>query len=308
MTMTTTASRAQGWRLGAPGRLAAFGAGLLAVFAASYGAGLALRPSAPPAEPSGGGTGGLSATGDGYSFVPDVDVLAPGAGPDFTFRILGPDGRPVTAYRTQHERDLHLIVASADLGWFAHVHPAIDSDGRWSVPLALPAPGTYRAFADFAVAGGPALTLGVELTAPGSPAPRPLPAPSVVDRVDGYEVVLLASVAGPGEQEVVLRVARDGRPVTDLDPYLGAYGHLVALRAGDLAYSHVHPEDHAGEGGAGPEVAFVADLPTAGDYRLFFDFSHHGTVRTASFTVTVPAVATGGPVTTTAPVGHGHGR
>ena len=41
---------------------------------------------------------------------------------------------------------------------------------------------------------------------------------------------------------LTLTVTKDGQPVTDLQPYLGAYGHLVALRAGDLAYLHVHPE------------------------------------------------------------------
>ena len=72
---------------------------------------------------------------------------------------------------------------------------------------------------------------------------------------------------------------RDGEPVTDLEPYLGAYGHLVALRAGDLAYLHVHPE-----GGRGP-VAFRAEVPSEGAYHLFLDFKHDGVVRTAAFAV-----------------------
>ena len=47
----------------------------------------------------------------------------------------------------------------------------------------------------------------------------------------------------PGQASpVTLTVSKDGQPVTDLQPYLAAYGHLVALREGDLAYLHVHPE------------------------------------------------------------------
>ena len=66
------------------------------------------------------------------------------------------------------------------------------------------------------------------------------------------------------------------------EPYLGAAGHLVVIREGDLGYLHVHPLD----GEAGP-VRFAAEFPTPGTYRLFFDFSSGGTVRTASFTVDV---------------------
>lgn len=81
--------------------------------------------------------------------------------------------------------------------------------------------------------------------------------------------------------ELTLSVARNGKPVTDLQPYLGSYGHLVALRSGDLAYLHVHPN----KGGPGPEVSFTATAPSNGTYRLFLDFKHDGTVRTAEFAV-----------------------
>jgi hypothetical protein len=82
-------------------------------------------------------------------------------------------------------------------------------------------------------------------------------------------------------------VLGDGQPVTDLQPYLAAYGHLVALREGDLAYLHVHPEEAPGDGRtpAGPEIVFTAQVPSAGTYRLFLDFRHGGRVHTAAFTV-----------------------
>ena len=82
-------------------------------------------------------------------------------------------------------------------------------------------------------------------------------------------------------------MSQDGKPVTDLQPYLGAYGHLVALRAGDLAYLHVHPDGTPGDGKTkpGPEVVFYAAVPSDGTYHLYLDFKHDGVVRTAAFTV-----------------------
>jgi hypothetical protein len=99
---------------------------------------------------------------------------------------------------------------------------------------------------------------------------------------EGVYTVTLEGDTAPGASTVLTtRVELDGEPVTDLEPYLGAFGHLVAIRAGDLGYLHVHPE----EGEPGPGVDFATAFPTPGTYRLFLDFQHRGTVRTAAFTV-----------------------
>jgi hypothetical protein len=89
--------------------------------------------------------------------------------------------------------------------------------------------------------------------------------------VDGYEVQLIGDLVAGQASPLTLTVRKDGQPVTDLQPYLAAYGHLVALRDGDLAYLHVHPEGAPGDGrtAAGPEIDFVAEVPSAGTYRLF---------------------------------------
>jgi hypothetical protein len=97
---------------------------------------------------------------------------------------------------------------------------------------------------------------------------------------------------------LIFAVGENGHAVHGLDPYLGAKGHLVALREGDLAFLHVHPEeagaDHGhGEGAHGyeagaDEIAFAATFPTAGRYRLYLQFKHEGAVRTVEYTVEVP--------------------
>ena len=84
-----------------------------------------------------------------------------------------------------------------------------------------------------------------------------------------------------------MTVTRDGEPVTALEPYLGAFGHLVALRDGDLAYLHVHPHGDAPEAGetSGPEIVFEATAPTEGRYLLFLDFQVDGQVHTAPLVI-----------------------
>jgi len=105
--------------------------------------------------------------------------------------------------------------------------------------------------------------------------------------VAGYEVRLTGGLTPGRSTELTLAVSKDGEPVTDLEPYLEAYGHLVALRQGDLAYLHVHPDGEPGDGETrpGPGITFFAEAPSSGAYRLYLDFKHDGKVRTAEFTV-----------------------
>ena len=112
--------------------------------------------------------------------------------------VTGPDGAPVTRYQVKHEKKLHFIVVSRDLGDFWHLHPEEAGDGVWSVPLTLPEAGAYRVFADFAPEGGPDLTLGADLFVPGDYRPRPLPPVERTAQVDGYTVTLAGDLpVGP---------------------------------------------------------------------------------------------------------------
>ncbi|MDT0345431.1 hypothetical protein [Streptomyces litchfieldiae] len=285
-------------------RVGAFGAGLALAFGTAFGVGSLVGPVGSNPEPADHGEhsaadatpapapdtgaetpGGLQISERGYTLVPPAEPLTVGEVADFRFRILGPDGEPLTAYEESHEKDPHLIVVRRDLSGFQHLHPVLGEDGMWSVPLTLSEAGDYRMFADFVPAGDPGggLTLGADVAVAGEYGPEPLPEPARTATVDGYTVTLDGDLTAGASGELTLNVSRDGRPVTDLQPYLGAYGHLVALRAGDLAYLHVHPR----EGGPGPDIGFDTEIPSAGTYRLYLDFQHEGTVHTAEFTVTV---------------------
>lgn len=276
-----------------PIRLAAYAAVLAALLGGGVVAGAALGPDVTPAEaeaPMPMGQGVVAAT-EGYRFLPTTPRLAPNGGP-FTFTIADQRGVPVRRFTPLHERDLHLIVTNRELTVYHHVHPALGADGRWTIDLpALPA-GSYRAIADFQVAEGPRLALGTDLTVPGDYEPSPLPEPTTSTTTDGFDVDLTTAPGDGGEVTATLVVRRSDQPVA-LEPYLGANGHLVALRAGDIAYAHVHPVEDDADAAPG-EVVFDATLPSAGRYRLFFDFKHAGVVHTAAFTFDQGAV-TGEP-------------
>ncbi|MEU9896021.1 hypothetical protein ACIBCS_01125 [Streptomyces phaeochromogenes] len=298
-------------------KITAFAAALAATFGTAYGVGQGIDPvvadrepashdthaeSSP--EPEGGGghaehesaqkgqslpAGGLQISENGYTLDLKTPRIEARQRADLRFTIQDEKGRAVTSYKREHEKELHLIVASRDLVTYRHLHPTRAADGTWSIPVELPRAGGYRVFADFTPAkkGAENLTLGADLAASGAYEPKGLPAASPTAKVDGYEVKLAGGLRPGAASELELNVSRDGRPVTDLQPYLGAYGHLVALRSGDLAYLHVHPNGEPGDGKTkpGPGISFTATAPSPGAYRLFLDFKHQGVVRTAAFTV-----------------------
>ena len=222
---------------------------------------------------------GLSVSDRGYTLVPTRRVFPAGTEGSFEFGLVGRGGDVVTDFTEQHEHRMHLIVVRRDLAHFQHVHPTMGPDGTWSTELRLPEAGVYRAFADF-VAGTDALTLGVDLFSPGAFEPRDLPASATTVEADGYEV----DISGPtrdvvGPVLLTLTVRRPGGGLS-LTPLMGALGHLVILREGDLAFAHAHPAE-AEESG---RMTFHASFPSLGRYRLFLQFADSGGVHTAGFT------------------------
>jgi hypothetical protein len=289
-------------------RLAAFAAGLAVLGGAAAGVGAATG-AAPPfqdclkiaAADAGAGAGemagepgmaeavpgadGLRSQLAGVTMRPVARTFAAGSEATWRFRLTDCNGHAVRDFEPENGKLLHLIVARADLTAYQHLHPRLHPDGTWSVELATPRAGAYRAIADFVV-DGRKYVVGTTLHVPGEARDRPLPAPALHARGDGYAVELQrpARLEAGEEAQLTFRITRQGRPVRDLQPYLGAYGHLVALHAPDLAYSHVHPHSEDRAAGA---ITFDTELRTRGAYRLFLQFRTAGRVHTVAFTQTV---------------------
>ena len=305
--------------MSAGGRIAVFLVGLVVVFAAAVGIGSAVDPAdtesgamhdggGHAAENDGEGSpkeeeemyghgghqqqmtqapAGLSISEGGYTLRLAPDFMARGEDRELHFSVLGADGETITDFDELHERRMHLIVVRRDGAQFRHLHPEMDEAGTWTVPVEFSEPGVYRAFADFSVDGEQHTLASDIFVSGGEFEARPFPPPSSAYETNGYKVRLQADDPLPGEPtSLTFSVGRNGQAVHDLAPYLGAKGHLVALREGDLAFLHVHPEE--GHEVADEEIVFAATFPTAGHYRLYLQFRHEGVVQTTEFTVVVP--------------------
>ena len=250
---------------------------------------------------------GLGLAQDGYQLTAVSTPTSTGTEDELAFAVAGPDGNTVTDFELDHEEEMHLIAVRADGQHFRHVHPERDEAGTWSVPWEWTAAGSYRVFADFVPADtGEAMTLSTTVQVAGDYEPAPADGPVTETSVDGFDVAVEGDVVAGETSQLTITITRDGEPVTGLEPYLGAFGHLVALRDGDLAYLHVHPHGDEPQSGetSGPEIVFEATAPSPGRYLLYLDFQIDGEVHTAPLVIdTTTGSDTGGEDSDT---GDGH--
>jgi hypothetical protein len=260
-------------------RAAVFAVCVLLALVGGYFIGKSVGSSSLPASPS-VGTGHVHAGGGSYGLAVEPGGFDVGVSRPLRFTVRAPDGAVVTRFETVHDKQLHLIVLRTDLTGYQHLHPVLGPDGVWSTPLTLPAPGAWRIFADFATiaADGHRVddTASAQLNLPGAFVPVVMPGPASSVSVDGVEVTMEGALRAGGTVPLVVRTSAG-----PLERYLGAFGHLVVVRADDLSYVHVHPEEQLYRGA----VRFWVTAPGPGLYRAFFDFSIGGVVRTAEFTV-----------------------
>ncbi|MGW3248794.1 hypothetical protein [Streptomyces sp. NPDC001070] len=234
---------------------------------------------------------GLTDAKDGYAMTSAVTELPAGRQTDYTFRITGPDGKPVTGFALDQTKRMHFYAIRSDLTGFQHLHPAMAANGTWTAGLAGMKPGAWRLYASFTPDSGPGrgedFVLSRTATIPGTADETSLPEAATGTETDGYTVSVKGEPMAGMAHPLTVGISKDGKPVTDLQPYLDTYAHLTAFHEGDRAFAHLHPETRANGGKGGPDLAFQAMLPKSGNWRLFLQFQTGGTLHTAELTLNV---------------------
>ncbi len=206
----------------------------------------------------------------------------------YSLMIHDAAGAMVKDFETVHEKKLHLIIVRDGLDRFAHVHPDMDRAGNITGAFTFPTAGKYRLYADYKPAGGKQATSIAELDVAGTPPPRPELVPNAPGRVKAAELVADIAVekAGADGATRISFTLFDAahKPIIDLQPYLGAMGHLVVLSADGKQYVHSHPLEEKSSGGA---VAFAAHFPNPGIYKGWGQFRRSGTVHDVPFVVKI---------------------
>ncbi|WP_328528136.1 heavy metal translocating P-type ATPase [Nocardioides sp. NBC_00368] len=210
-------------------------------------------------------------------------------------------GEPVTDLGRTHQAWMHVIVTSADLSWFRHLHAEpTGRPGELETDVTFPAGGTYRVDTEFRRRADMADVLDrQQLTIDGTQPPAvPLEPSPRSSTVDNLTVTLEGTLVADQQSDLHFRFEdNNGKIVDDLQPYLGAAGHVVVMGADGETFVHGHAEgDELAVPGAtfGPELGLHLDVPKAGLYRLWAQFRlGDGEVITVPFTVEAVDSATG---------------
>lgn len=221
-----------------------------------------------------------------------IQTPSPGQKVRLQFTPRCADGSVVSALDVVHTKKLHLIIVSRDLSIFDHVHPEPQPDGSLVLDYVFSEPGEYVLYADCTPSGDRNQVFPLSVTVSGKPRdPLPLePTPAQAKTFDQYRVQLDLSPEPAqvrDETQLSFTVSSNGVPVTDLEPYLGAGGHCVALSEDTRAYLHSHPIEVQGTR-FGPTVTFHTVFPKPGLYKIWGQFLHHGKPLIADFVVRVP--------------------
>lgn len=220
-----------------------------------------------------------------------AEPAAPSAGEPVALKLMihQADGTMAREFDIMHEKLVHLIMVRDGLDEFAHVHPAVDDQGNLTITHTFPKAGKYRLFADYRPKGRSAAIAKAQLEVSGGPSPPAaltVNAPGKVTADGLVAQIELQNAKAGQESEVRFRLSNEsGQPIDDLQPYLGARGHLVVISADGTQYVHAHPMDAPS---AANEVVFMSHFPAAGTYKGWGQFRVADQVRTVPFVVQIP--------------------
>lgn len=218
-----------------------------------------------------------------------TETLVPNQTSTLTIKVRGHDTPYIEDFDVIHEKKMHLIVVSKDLSYFAHLHPTYAGKGKFTVALNVPQAGAYTMFADFKPTGSAQVAERYVMTAVGTaPVAKPLVADNtIVKEMAGKNVALAIDTLQTGKEATLKFSFKDmltGKPIKDLEQYLGAIGHVVIISEDTQKYLHVHPADDSEKG---PTATFMTTFDQPGLYKAWGQFQHNGEVFTVPFTLQI---------------------
>ena len=243
----------------------------------------------------------------------------------FTFLRPG-TGEVVRDFEVVHTKRFHLFVISQDLEFFEHIHPSLRDDGTWAIETIVPKPGYYEVLCDFMPTGGSAQFLNAPFVTAdyagdlATDSAHLSPDTNFSKSAGDITANLVFNPAQPTSGQythlsLYLTDTVTGRPIIDLQTYLGQFSHMLLMSEDLQCYVHSHPINFVVESEdaaavpeyiiapdadlatirGGPRVTFDALMPKAGVFRAWTQFQRNNQVRTIPFTFSV-AQGTADPV------------
>lgn len=211
--------------------------------------------------------------------------IIPGQAIQLRLRIADPTpGRPSPKLQLIHERLFHLFLIGPDLDFFAHEHPQLQDDGSFLLETKLPTPGAYRLLCDFYPEQGTPQMVAKTVIVTGHRLRHESLAPDLgAKRVNGMTLKIETEPPIPIAAQRT-RIVFHLQPTDRLEPFLGAWGHLLIASQDRQDLVHTHPFLADPDRGY---LQFNVIFPRPGVHRVWLQAQQAGEVLTAHFDVPV---------------------
>lgn len=174
---------------------------------------------------------------------------------------------------------MHLVVMSADLKEYYHLHPEIKGNGKYVQQIEL-ADGNYKVFVDINPQGLNYTVKPIDITVgkahEDSAKNKLIADTNFTKMIDGQTVELIADSIEVNSEITFNFDVKDATP----EPYLGALGHVVMTDEGGEAFIHVHPSSDK-------ETIFITQFDQPGMYKMWAEFKLKGKVIAYPFVIQV---------------------
>ena len=233
--------------------------------------------------------------------------LAVGAKAEALIRLATANGKPVSLddLAEMHTEKIHLLLIDGSLSDYHHEHPRPTGvPGEYAFSFTPGKPGPYRVWADLV----PTATKQQEyviadIASNAKSEPITNRNISTTAMVDGF--AFEATIDPPNlvaGQDAMMKISirgKDGQPLGQLEPLMGAFAHMVGFAEDFKTIAHIHPmgeEPTKATDRGGPLLEFHMNPEQAGLLRLFVQVQIGERNLFAPITVKVaPAVAANAP-------------
>jgi hypothetical protein len=195
------------------------------------------------------------------------------------------DNQPISLndLKTVHTKKIHLMVIDSTLTDYYHTHPLADSKNKDFVFNFTPKKsGPYQIWVEFTPsATNKQVFIKIDM---GHSSQKPLvnKEEKLNTHVGPYQFDLKLDGKAQVGQPVMatITVTKDGKPVDQLEPVMGAFAHVVGFNADYSSIMHIHPmgkEPSNDSERGGSKLMFHLEPQNAGYVKLFAQFRINGT-------------------------------
>jgi len=219
---------------------------------------------------------------------------------------------PYSVLERVHEKEMHVLLISEDLASFNHIHPEALTRQFFTGTHVFPHAGAYWIYVDHTPPGQTQTIAKFRVTVAGPPQPR-TDLREIALRETGTRAVTVAGVRATLTTKGSLEAGQDisfrfalaeaatGNVIADLQPYLGAWGHILFVRKEGDEVIHAHPleataappspwvHSHAMPGPSPAGIETVTGFKSPGLYKLWLQVQRNGTVLTFPFVLRIAA-------------------